>query len=246
MAKKAHKKDLSLLEIINDNLLILNAEYDELEDRVKAFRDVLCPFYKGHVNCMGCPQSIERLEECADEYRANIVHRPMLKVSPEFFAIEEREIISGNPMQKLQCDTCYFSDNCPQYKGRASCTINWGGELHTLEPKHQIDVLIQLQESRINIARTAELMDGGIPDQNLSNEIDRLTELISMKANITADKISFSMTATGGGGTAAGGGILSKIFGPKQEALPQAPATEEPIQIPATVSAPVKQNSKKD
>jgi len=242
MAKKEPKKvvpekELSLLEQINENLKVLNYENYEDEDiKMKAYQRVVCPFYAGHINCLGCLQTMDNLETCADEYRERIPHRPMLKWSPEYFAVEERQVEIKNNFSRMACDSCYFSDNCPQYKAKATCTIDWKSDFHTLDTKAQIDVLIQLQDTRLNIARTAELNDGGIPDQNLSAEMDRMVRLIETRSNIGANRFSFSVEGQGAEGVKSGTGILAQLFGPKKEEPLQIEESKEAT-IPITILA---------
>jgi hypothetical protein len=44
--------------------------------------------------------------------------------------------------------------------------------------------MIDLQMQRVTRARNMELIDGGMPDQTTSGEMDRLTGLIGMKDNL--------------------------------------------------------------
>jgi hypothetical protein len=225
----------ALYELVDNNVRTLNSIPADAEqaDIDAIIKEIVCPFYKGgkHKGCIGCAQRSETLQKCKDEYIEYIPHRPMRVWSPEFYELEVREKVKINPIG-LNCDTCYLSDKCSQYKARATCSIDWGFNIEDSSPQKILDKLIELQQERISIARSAELMDGGIPDQNLSNEIDRLTNLLAARADLDTDRFSLKVEGTAKGN---GGGILASLFG----GLGGAKNEQQMIEAPITPSIDV-------
>jgi hypothetical protein len=160
-----------------------------------------------------------------------IEHRPMLVWDKSFDEIEERPKVKlASATQGLSCDTCYLKDSCPEYKFMSKCAIDWSSDIDTNNPKSMIDHLIKMQNERIQIARAAELADGGIPEQNLSYEMDRLSGLVATKNDMMMDK--FSINIQGQQQNNSGGpGILASLFGKGASTLPQheQKSLEEPI-----------------
>lgn len=242
MARELTPEELE--ERISSNIEIITQSFEDEEHEIKTLKKIICPFFKGSPSCYGCSKKFDIITECRDLYVDRISIRPMQNWSPAFDEVtirEPKKVIANNT---LLCDTCYLSDNCPQYQKRSTCSIMWGEDIAELDYKKQLDLLINLQHQRITIARAAELQDGGMPDGILSTEMDRLSNLIAQKKD--ADNTTFSMNikASGAGSTETGGGILAKLFAPKQEALPEAQTT--PISIPANIQeAEVIETSKK-
>ena len=70
----------------------------------------------------------------------------------------------------------------------------------------------------------------GVPDVGLSSEIDRLHDLVASKTEMGRERFSLSVEATGAAPQSnSGGGILAKLFGGGNPALPE----KKPIEIPA-------------
>jgi len=198
-------------EIIDENLRVLSDPEDD--DAVQTAREIVCIFYGkgGNTDCKGCTKPDEKVLECKDTYVDRIKVRPMEVWSPQFDEIEVREKKSLNfGRLTLRCDKCNISDVCPEYKQRATCSIDFG-DTDTSNNKVMMDKLIEIQTARVNFARSSEAMDGGQPDQTLSNEMDRLQGMLAARADMTADKFSISIEGKSQGN--AGGGILSQLFG---------------------------------
>jgi len=221
----------TLDEIIDSNLRVLQDPEDD--DAITTAKEIICPFYKkgGNTMCRGCVQSDELVEGCKGEYISKIVHRPMEIWSAAFDELEVREKTSIDLQEhSLRCDRCNISDHCPKFKARSTCAISWGSQINTNDNKAMMNRLIEIQEARINFARSSEVMDGGQPDQTLSNEMDRLQGMLAARADMNADKFSISIE---GKSTNNGGGVLSKLFGgmggTNQPAIEEGNATTIPI-----------------
>ena len=205
----------TLEDIIKSNVDFLSLPIDEtidMDEHVEAVKKIVCTFYKGGnaKGCIGCKQPSEELMLCKEDYIDKISVRPMAVYSTAFDKVEVREKKKfDKPVIGLQCDKCYLSDVCSEFKKMSTCSIEWGFDVAKNEPKSLLNRLIDIQQERISIARAAELMDGGVPDQNLSNEMDRLSGLISLKQDLEADKFSLNIEGKAQNG---GGGILKELF----------------------------------
>lgn len=236
-----------------ENLVDVVQEVTEPED----LKNVVCPFYKKGraTKCFGCKQEEETIEECKDALIDGLLKRPQFGLvgayyTPEFdlplvLAREKKASVVDTVSMGLLCNTCHVSDNCPLYQANYECGIDWKEGVDTDNPKEVMNHLIGLQMERVTRARKMELIDGGMPDQTTSTEMDRLTSMIGIKDNLDADRFSMRIDATAKSGS-AGGGILAKLFagggGSTTEALPEADTTleiktidfEELETIPAT------------
>lgn len=105
-----------------------------------------------------------------------------------------------------------------------SCAIDWTAPIEELTPTNIVDYLIKIQAERVNRSQIQEKIDGGVADQNLSSEMDRLTGLIQAKQNLNSVRVNFSASVEGSAdGVKAGGGILSQLFGKKEVIEPPKP-----------------------
>lgn len=207
------KKNLD--EIIESNLRALGDPEDD--DAITTARQIICPFYKsgGNIDCQGCGQDEDTVDDCKTTYIERIKIRPMEVWSIEFDGIEVREkkALDLNSAMGLRCDMCNISHACPEFKARATCSIDWSPQTSTHDNKQMIDELIHLQQTRINFAKANELVDGGRPDQSLSTEMDRMSTLINARAELNTSKFSFQMTGKVSGDGTKKPGILSQVFG---------------------------------
>ena len=104
---------------------------------------------------------------------------------------------SGENLRR--CDTCFLRERgCPQYEPGAACAygippglIKTAADIRALE-----SALLAMQMERVTFMRMVEDLDGGFPDPNLSNELDRLTRMIKLQREGTADKFSLSINAS--------------------------------------------------
>lgn len=248
-----------LNEKIETNLLALNSlDPEDTDGSETTIKGVVCDFYKRGKcpTCIGCLQPSDRLETCKKEYVERIPYRKLEVWDPSFYTVEKRvkkRFVEEESVLGLQCNSCYLADNCPEYKELASCAIDWSLDIGNT-PKDMIAYLIKLQTERINLARTAELLDGGVPDQNLSNEMDRLAGLIAQQNEMMQNRFSLKIEANGSS-SSAGGGILAKMFGVQTPAIaPQEDVKELPPQTTQTIditptevtTEPIKNKVKKE
>lgn len=215
-----------LYDDIRTNLLIL--EDPDREDPIQDAKDIVCSFYRKGAcpACNGCHQPEWAVIECKDEYMDTITHRPMRKWSENFTQVEVR---SKKPLEEaeksglgLNCDSCHISDTCPYYKAKSSCSIDWSDGAPS-SMTSGLRYLVKLQFSRVQRASVIEATDGGVPDDTLSREMDRLTDLLEAlhEAENPTNRFSMTIEETGSGNNS--GGILSKLFGgAQQKALPEA------------------------
>lgn len=211
---------------------------ESIEKRARLVRDAetpedlkkhLCPFFEkgNHPDCMMCRKTEADLDECRDYYleRISIIPLDIWDESFDKFIVQNRETVE---MEKLigigiNCDSCYMSDKCPMFKRGFVCGINWG-ENKPKTPQEYMDYLLGIQYERVKRASTFEKVDGGVPDANLSAEMDRLTDFLSIKDNMGRDRLSINVEASGA--PQQGGGILAKLFGGAAQASVGVKTTE--------------------
>lgn len=208
----------------------------------------VCPFFEkgGYVDCVTCRRSEANLEECRDYYLERITIVPQDLWSEEFdkFISRGREQVSLEEVVGvgINCDSCYMYDKCPLYKKGYACGIKWGaGKPNT--PAEFMDFLINIQYERVKRSSVFEKVDGGVPDVGLSGEIDRLHNLVASKSEMSRERFSLSVEATGAAPQNGGGGILAKLFGgspalPKKEPveIQEAVEVKEPVKLPRASS----------
>ena len=76
-----------------------------------------------------------------------------------------------------------------------------------------------MQGARVAFMRFAEEMNGGYADPNLSQEIDRLYNLVEKMNNLGSSKEFIRMTVERQGSS----GVLSSIFGDRAQTLKELP-----------------------
>ena len=208
------------------------AEIREAGEDFDKLRKCLCPFFqKGDCpDCISCLCEDDDVLECKKYFLDHIKIHPMDIWSPEFdvVKVQSREKVSINETIGIgiNCDTCYMYDKCPLYKMGYACGIDWGdGRPST--PEAYYEFLVNTQYERVKRASVFEKIDGGVPDANLSGEMDRLSGYILSRLDLNRERLSVNIEATGSAsGSSGGGGILAKLFGGGVSA----PATKE---IPA-------------
>jgi len=114
-----------------------------------------------------------------------------------------------------RCSSCHVQANCPAYNPGAECAFDIPVEVKT---KEQLLGLLQgtiaMQAQRVAFGRYAEELEGGYPDPNVSNEMDRLMRVIYQAKQIQDDRDFLTLTVQ----AHAGAGVLSRIFGQKEAA----------------------------
>ena len=187
----------------------------------------LCPFFDkgGYPDCLTCRRTEADLEECRDYYLERIKLVPQDLWSEEFDKVSIEEVVGIG----INCDSCYMYDKCPLYKKGYACGIKWDTNKPNT-PAEFMDFLINTQYERVRRSAVFEKIDGGVPDVGLSSEIDRLHDLVASKTEMGRERFSLSVEATGAAPQSnSGGGILAKLFGGGNPALPE----KKTIELPA-------------
>ena len=135
--------------------------------------------------------------------------------------IQDVPILTSNSVSLRQCNTCFVASNCPAFKPDTVCAFKLPVEIKTKEQmKALINTIIEMQGQRVAFARFSEEMNGGYPDPNTSQEIDRLFKLIKTVKELDDSSSFIKMTLEG---RSSGAGVLSQIFGEKAKTLNELP-----------------------
>ena len=119
-----------------------------------------------------------------------------------------------------QCNTCFIAANCPAFKTNNACAFKLPIEVKTTDQlRNLLNAIIEMQGARVAFMRFAEEMNGGYADPNLSQEIDRLYNLVEKMQNLGSSKEFIRMTVERQGSA----GVLSSIFGDKAQTLKELP-----------------------
>lgn len=134
--------------------------------------------------------------------------------------IKDVPIMRSNQTSLRMCNTCFVAANCPAFKPQSMCAFNLPVEVKTKEQlQGLLNAIIEMQGQRIAFARFAEEMNGGYPDPNTSQEIDRLFKLLKTMKDLEDNSSYVRMTVE----AKNGGGVLSQIFGEKAQTLNELP-----------------------
>jgi hypothetical protein len=134
--------------------------------------------------------------------------------------IKEVPVIRSNSTSLRMCDTCFVASNCPAFKPQNTCAFNLPIKLETKEQLQALlTAIIEMQGQRIAFARFAEEMNGGYPDPNTSQEVDRLFKLLKHMKDLEDNSSYVKMTVEAKNGS----GVLSQIFGEKAQVLNELP-----------------------
>lgn len=127
----------------------------------------------------------------------------------------------AQPQRKSQrrCDSCFVSGTCPAFEPGNECAYDLPLEIRNRQQLHALlQGVIEMQAQRVAFARFAEELEGGYPDPNLSNEMDRLFKLTESMKEIEDNRDVFEMSVK----AKAGAGVLSRIFGSNGQQQPAA------------------------
>lgn len=130
--------------------------------------------------------------------------------------LKEVPVMTSTGVSLRQCDTCFVAANCPAFKPASECGFSLPVEIRTREQlKSLLQAIIEMQASRVAFAKFAEDLNGGYPDPNTSQEMDRLFKLVTQLKEMEANKEKLSITMERQGSA----GVLSSIFGDRAQAL---------------------------
>lgn len=130
--------------------------------------------------------------------------------------IKEVPVVHSTGTSLRQCNTCFVAANCPAFKAGSECAFNLPVEIKTKDQLvGLLQAVIEMQASRVAFARFSEELNGGYPDPNTSQEMDRLFKLVSQLKEMEDNKEFVRMTFERQGGA----GVLSAIFGDRASQL---------------------------
>lgn len=139
---------------------------------------------------------------------------------------EGRDVLKDVPVIRSQatslrmCDTCFVASNCPAFKPQSTCAFKLPVEVKTKDQlKALINAIIEMQGQRVAFARFSEEINGGYPDPNVSQEIDRLFKLIKTTKELDDSREFIRMTVERQGSS----GVLSALFGDRAQTLRELP-----------------------
>jgi hypothetical protein len=134
--------------------------------------------------------------------------------------IRDVPIIETTHTSLRQCDTCFVAANCPAFKPQNTCAFNLPVEVKTKDQlKGLLNAIIEMQGARVAFARFAEELNGGYPDPNTGQEIDRLFKIVKSLKELEENKEFVKLTVE----RQTSGGVLSALFGDKANTLKELP-----------------------
>lgn len=130
--------------------------------------------------------------------------------------VREAPILTSTGTSLRQCNTCFVAANCPAFKEDSECAFSLPVEVKTKDQLVALlNAIIEMQGARVAFARFSEELNGGYPDPNTSQEIDRLFKLVEQLKKMEDNREFVRMTFERQGGA----GVLSSIFGDRASVL---------------------------
>lgn len=134
--------------------------------------------------------------------------------------ITDVPVLNSDSGSLRQCDTCFVAANCPAFKPKNTCAFSLPVSVKTKEQmKSLLNAVIEMQGQRVAFARFAEELNGGYPDPNTSQEIDRLFKIVGKLKELEENREFIKMTVE----RQSSGGVLSQLFGERAQQLTQLP-----------------------
>lgn len=140
--------------------------------------------------------------------------------------VKKPKNIYSDKYPKLVCGTCYASQNCPEFKDGHVCAFN--KMFKRFDSRSTEDILeamqgmVNMNMERMQRVAIFEMLDGGMPDGNLTMMIDQNFRLLSQMSNVARQNemirqtqtrvVSSDGTVTETTSTQAKPGILEKMF----------------------------------
>lgn len=130
--------------------------------------------------------------------------------------LREVPVLSSTGSSLRQCNTCFVAANCPAFNPDHECAFHLPVSVKTKDQLVSLlNAIIEMQGSRVAFARFSEELNGGYPDPNVSQEIDRLFKLVEQMKKLEDNREFVRMTFERQGGA----GVLSSIFGDRAQVL---------------------------
>ncbi|CAB4129684.1 hypothetical protein UFOVP115_86 [uncultured Caudovirales phage] len=134
--------------------------------------------------------------------------------------LKEVPVMRSNSTSLRQCNTCFVKDNCPAYKPDNACAFSLPVEVKTKEQlKGLINSLLEIQGQRVAFAKFTEDLNGGYPDPNVGQEMDRFFKMLKTIKELDESKEMMRVTVERSGGA----GVLSNLFGERAQKLNELP-----------------------
>lgn len=134
--------------------------------------------------------------------------------------IKDVPLMRSSSTSLRMCDTCFVASNCPAFKPQNNCAFNLPVEVKTKDQLVALlNAIIEMQAQRVAFARFSEELNGGYPDPNTGQEMDRLLKLVKNAKDLQDNSSFIKMTVE----AKNGGGVLSQIFGERARDLSQLP-----------------------
>ena len=134
--------------------------------------------------------------------------------------IRDAPVLNSTTTSFRQCNTCFVASNCPAFKPNNSCAFSLPVEIKTKDQlKGLLNAIIEMQAARVGFARFAEELNGGYPDPNTGQEIDRLFKIVGEIKKLEENKEVLRMTVE----RQSSGGVMSALFGDRANTLRELP-----------------------
>lgn len=126
------------------------------------------------------------IDELDDEIFSNVGIQPVRDSKGRFLKgqkkVRKPKNIYSKKYPKLACDTCYAAQTCPDFKAGYVCAYN---KMFKRFDSRNLEDIVDAMQSMVNLnmermQRVAifEMLDGGMPDGNLTNMIDQNMRLL--------------------------------------------------------------------
>lgn len=134
--------------------------------------------------------------------------------------IKDVPVIKSNQTSLRMCNTCIVAPNCPAAKPDSACAFELPVEVKTkAQLKSLIDALVEMQGQRVAFAKFAEDLNGGYPDPNVSQELDRFFKILKTIKELDDSREMMRVTVERSGSA----GVLSSLFGEKAKVVTELP-----------------------
>jgi hypothetical protein len=154
----------------------------------------------------------------------DMVPLPVFRVDTEYVqdgnTLRESPVLGSTGVSLRQCNTCFVASNCPAFKPNNTCAFNLPVEVKTRDQMSALlNSIIEIQAARVAFARYSEELNGGYPDPNTSQEIDRLFKIVKNKKELEENREFLKLTVE----RQTSGGVLSSLFGERAQVLKEIP-----------------------
>jgi len=134
--------------------------------------------------------------------------------------IRDVPVLETTSTSLRQCNSCFVAANCPAFKPDNACAFSLPVEVKTKDQlKGLLNAIIEMQGARVAFARFAEELNGGYPDPNTGQEIDRLFKIVKSLKELEENKEFVRMTVE----RQTSGGVMSALFGDRANTLKEIP-----------------------